>query len=150
MSERNTLEGQAKSYYHVKDTAGGGMSRAQQESGMKTMDKMMLALSTDGTIRDDTLVNAQYAFRSLLEADALPPEVVADYHNAIGNEDLMSDVTRNLKTMKTGGAYKYLLYHGVHPLAAAGILTMLPAGYWNKENQGQPNGADILKQYHIR
>ena len=150
MSERNSLQGQAKSYYHVKDTAGGGMSRAQQESGMKTMDKMMLALSTDGTIRDDTLVNAQYAFRSLLEADALPPEVVADYHNAIGNEDLMSDVTSNLKTMKTGGAYKYLLYHGVHPLAAAGILTMLPAGYWNKENQGQPNGADILKQYHIR
>ena len=150
MSERNSLEGQAKSYYHVKDTVGGGMSRAQQESGMKTMDKMVLALSTDGTIRGDTLVNAQYAFRSLLDADALPPEVVADYHNAIGNEDLMSDVTSNLKTMKTGGAYKYLLYHGVHPLAAAGILTMLPAGYWNKENQGQPNGADILEQYHIR
>lgn len=148
-AERNALENQIKSYYHVKDSTSG-MTRAQQTAKTKDVEKMIFGLETDGNVSPELLINTRHAFQDLMNNGALSEDAANDFDRAINDPDLMADIAQGMKTMKAGGVYKYLLYKGMNKVAAVGVLSMLDNSSWDKDSQGQPDGADILKEYHIR
>lgn len=149
MAERNALENQIKSYYHVKD-GGSGMTQTQRAAKTKDVEKMIFGLETDGKVSPELLINTRHAFQDLMDSGALSEDAVNDFNRAISDPDLMADIAQGMKTMKAGGVYKYLLYKGMNKTAAAGVLSMLDYSSWDKDSQGQPDGADIAAQYHIR
>lgn len=149
MAERNALENQIKSYYHVKD-GGSGMTQTQRAAKTKDVEKMIFDLETDGKVSSEVLFNTRHAFQDLMDSGALSEDAVNDFNRAISDPDLMADIAQGMKTMKAGGVYKYLLYKGMNKTAAAGVLSMLDYSSWDKDSQGQPDGADIAAQYHIR